>query len=171
MSEFVYPNLFDRDVLSAPPIWPLPQLGPHGPILVGAGERQASVAIAYATHVKRPALLPVLAVAAGAVTYASADVIAIDHHNGFVTYYTNLDHVFAKPRSTRARRKPDRVRRGDVVGFLTNPAKPLGFEIWRVVEDAEHGPVGPGAHLRMWERLPWSNAPLNDNTTDAPVAA
>ncbi len=175
MPEFVHPTYFDADVLSAqpsPPIWPLPQLGHHGPVLVGVGTRQANVEIGYAAHVKRPTFLPVLAVGNGNITHATANGLAVDHCNGFMTYYTNLDHVFAKPRTMRARRKPDRVKVGDVLGFIASATgKRLGFEIWRVIDDEHYGPISPGAHLRSWGVLPWHDLADDDNTTDAPLAA
>jgi hypothetical protein len=175
MSDFVHPTFFDADVLStqpSPPIWPLPQFGQHGPVLVGVGTRQANVQIGYAPHVKRLTFLPVLAVGNGDITHATASGLAVDHRNGFMTYYTNLDHVFAKPRTIRARRKPERVKVGDVLGFIASATgKPLGFEIWRVIEDEQYGPISPGEHLRSWGVLPWNHLANNDYTTDEPLAA
>lgn len=133
----------------APPVWPLPMLGPHNPIVLGPGERWHSIVLGYDRRVRQPDLVPVLAVGNGEITLATDSHVGIHHHNGFETHYAQLAEVLMTPRTTRARKARQYVRAGDVIGFIAAGAR-LPFEIWRRKEGFAYTTVPAASHIGHW---------------------
>ncbi|MBX3156780.1 MAG: M23 family metallopeptidase [Deltaproteobacteria bacterium] len=123
--------------------------------------------------------VPVLAVQDGVITYAGGVTIecagkkvrrysiALDHPGGWSTRYGDLEHMFSMPVDRFAKRRKQRVRAGDVLGYASRDPVHVGFELWRC-DDEGCGPVDPAKYLRDWLVRPWSDTP---DQTKQPTAA
>jgi hypothetical protein len=71
--------------------------------------------------------------------------------------------MFALP-STRRRSRTERVKAGDVLGYIgaavPGDMKCLHFELWKLGEDSHFEPVESLDHMRSWLVLPWTDERL-----------
>ncbi len=171
----------------SPPVWPLPALDGRAPSVIERDPRIPGLDLAYACDPNDatkghevPRFVPAFAVADGEITYAGKQAygyaLIINHNNGWATYYTNLEHMFATPWSKRPRARPEKVKAGDVLGYVgaPNEGEPrcLHFELWKLDEERHFAPADAREHMSTWLQLPWSDE--NFNPGDAavlPVAA
>lgn len=156
------------------PVWPLPAIDGKAPTIVERRQKMPGVHIAYESSILR--LTPVFAVASGRIIYASKQdhghTIIVDHCNGWATYYTNLEHMFAAPRTSAAVSRA-KVKSGDVLGYVDTKQRAgeqcLYFELWRRV-DGHFEPDDVEQHLSSWAMLPWTVETLKPIDT-ASIAA
>lgn len=165
------------------PVWPLPSLNGREPVAVQRQSKLPGLHLAYprdcpdellakypigsngsSTHFM-PNLIPAYAVGDGFITYAGKQAhghaIVVNHDNGWATYYAGLEHMFARPTNARPRARDERVKAGDVLGYVGSPQpdamKALHFELWKLEEERHFEPVGdPLGYMRDWLMLPWN---------------
>jgi hypothetical protein len=134
-----------RPFVREQPVWPLPALVGHPPVISTVDQVTHEAVLAYVNSpletevvspVRRffmPDSTPVLAMKSGRVL--SADVhegtwrVVIDHGNGFATAYDGLHDAITLP----AGRKPY-IKAGTVIGVIQSPASspcPLRFTLMR----------------------------------------
>jgi len=112
-----------------------------------------------------PDRVPVFAVRDGEITYAAKEghayAVVVDHGNGWATFYGHLEHMFASETKTKGRRYTERVKAGDILGWVGAPNergfKRLRFELWTIDEDGELSAVNPRGELSRWRVLPWED--------------
>ncbi len=167
------------------PVLPLPAMHGRVPVIINAGHYDVvGVELAYprdgvadlittyplnspngtATHFM-PERVPAFAVRDGSITFAAKEgnghALLVDHGNGWATYYDNLEHMFARPTDKRARRRLDRVKAGDILGYVGAPwpggFKRLRFELWALDEDGELSAVDPRGEMTRWRVMPWDD--------------
>ncbi len=175
-------------VRPSPPVWPLPTLDGCAPSVIRNDPRMPGLELAYlrdpndATRGHQmPRFIPAFAVAHGEIMYAGKQAngyaILINHNNGWATYFSNLEHVFALPRSVRPRSRAEHVKAGDVLGYVGAPSEGeprcLHFELWKLDEESHFAPVDPTTEMRSWSLLPWSRQRLTppDAAINKPLAA
>jgi murein DD-endopeptidase MepM/ murein hydrolase activator NlpD len=113
-----------------------------------------------------PSFVPVFAVRYGEIMYAGktghAHSLIVDHRDGWATFYSDLEHMFATP-TVRSRRTAW-VRAGEVLGYVGAPApgamKCLRFELWKRDDQARFNAVDPIRYMRSWSVLPWTDERL-----------
>lgn len=165
-------------------VWPLPSLNGRSPVVCASRSKLPGVDLAYArahegelieqfplgthgstTHFM-PSSTPAFCVADGVIQYASKQAfghaVIVNHNNGWATYYTGLEHMFARATVVRSRHSPERVKAGDVLGYVgsthRDDMKALHFELWKLDEEHHYEPVGDTLHyLRNCVVLPWSD--------------
>ena len=168
-----------------PPVWPLPRFDGRAPVVIGPRRPdQAGIDLAYqrgdATELAAmyppgsengtaryfmPSLIPAFCVNDGAIVYARqvahGYAMVIDHGNGWATHFANLEHMFARPTDVHVRRKPERVKSGDVLGFVgalqAGGFKCLHFEVWHRDDDGHFADTDPTRFMRDWLILPWKD--------------
>lgn len=181
------------------PVWPLPALNGRAPVILASNAKTPGIDLAYArTHEGElarkyppgstngtashfmPNSMPAFAVADGVISHACKHVdgycVLIDHRNGWATYYTNLEHMFALATSERRGARLERVRAGDAIGYVGAPRrgamKCLHFDLWKLGDDRHYEPVDPRPHITSWLVLPWTDERLTPtDTATAPIAA
>ncbi len=170
-----------------PPVWPLPTLNGRAPSVIERDARIPGLDLAYLCDPndatkghEMPRFVPAFAVADGEIMYAGKQAhgyaLVINHNNGWATYYTNLEHMFAVPRSVRPRSRPERVKAGDVLGYVGAPSEReprcLHFELWKLDEESHFGPADAREHLGKWLQLPWTDERFNPGDAAVlPIAA
>ncbi len=161
-------------------VWPLAAINGRAPVVLDPpGPGQRGVELAYprmgpddaisscpigspngtAAHIL-PAMTAALAIDDGVITFAGrlghGFAMIIDHGNGWASHYANLVTVVAI-RTDLYRPREQRVRAGDVIGYVGAPAtdafKRLYFELWECDRDRRFVPVDPRAHLAGWKPL------------------
>jgi hypothetical protein len=181
------------------PVWPLPSLNGREPVVVERNAKMPGIDVAYArafptellakypigtngspTHFM-PSSMPAYAVGDGFIAYAGKQAhgyaLLVNHNNGWATYYAGLEHMFARPTSNRSRARAERVKAGDVLGYVGNvqpgEMKALHFELWKLDEEGHFEPVGDTLrYMREWLVLPWIDERLTPTETDvAQIAA
>lgn len=93
--------------------------------------------------------------------------MVVDHLNGWATYYSNLEFMFASPTSDKkARRAQARVKAGDVLGYVGGPApdgfKCLHFQLWKRNGASQFMPVDAEPEMAMWSYVPWTDPRLTN---------
>lgn len=169
------------------PVWPMPSLNGREPAVIETSTKMPGIDLAYAraypdellatypigpngspTHFM-PSSMPAFAVADGTIMYAGKQdhghAIAVNHNNGWATFYSGLEHMFARATSKRPRGPKERVRAGDVLGYVGSQTrgamKCLHFELWKLDPDHHFEPVGDTLdHMRSWLVLPWQDERL-----------
>jgi len=165
-----------------PWIWPLPRIGDSEPKLrsLSSGvHRYADVSYEGDPNLR---FVPVLATQDGVITYAGKATttcmgktvarytMCLDHAGGWSTHYGDLEHMFSLSVDRFARRRKQRVRTGDVLGYASTTPLHIFFELWRT--DGEvYAPVDPAEHMNSWLVLPWKPAPIAHVQTANQVAA
>jgi len=114
-----------------------------------------------------PSHTPVFAVQDGEVVAAEkldddTCAIAIDHGNGWMSCYRNLERMFccARDISSTARKEP--ILAGDVIGYVGGSClefdvmKPLRFELWKrsAEQVGKFDVVDPRSRMDTWLQLP-----------------
>lgn len=164
-----------------PWIWPLPKIGEHTPTIRSftSGEHPYAE-IAYEGGDPALRFVPVFAVQDGVITFAGKTTITsegktvarysmcLEHAGGWSTRYGDLEHMFSMSVDRFARRRKQRVRAGDILGYASRSPLRLPFELWRGDED-HFGPVAPEHHMRNWLVLPWSDAPSAREQAEQPI--
>jgi murein DD-endopeptidase MepM/ murein hydrolase activator NlpD len=123
-----------------------------------------------------PTSMPAFCVCDGEVSYAgritNGYALVVEHRYGSATYYANLEHMFVLPTDRASRRRPTRVKAGDVLGYIGSMTsrgfKCLHFELWRRDDDGHFVDVDPTKFMPDWLLLPWSQPHL---TPTDPAAA
>ena len=172
---------------ASPPVWPMPTLNGRAPVVISSNPKSPGLDLAYqranvsdllatypvdsangtARHFM-PNMMPAFAVRDGVITYAGKQAhgyaVMVDHRNGWATYYTNLEFMFATPTNREPQRVPARVKAGDVLGYIGAPApgafKCLHFELWKRDEESHFVAVDPGDEMSSWLVLPWTDERL-----------
>ena len=147
-----------------PWVHPLAELNgckPAHPTLAADGSH---VELAYEDNPTLPRLVPVFAAHDGVITYAArtaaASVICLDHPGGWSTQYGNLEHMFAVPTDRFRRRRKERVRAGDILGYAKGPCVRVRFTLAQLVDEEEQcAAIDPRDHMRRWLVLPWAADP------------
>lgn len=83
-------------------------------------------------------------------------VVTLDHPGGWSTHYGHLEHMFTLATDRFRRRRKQRVRAGDVLGYAGRDPLRIAFEIWRTDDDGQH-PADVADLLRNALVLPWSD--------------
>jgi len=184
-----------RSKRTSPPVWPLPSLD-RNPCAIPRKTQGLDLAYErkhaddlldlYPPNSSNgsgehfmPNSVPCFVVADGVIAYAGKQAncyaVIVDHQNGWATYYTNLEHMFAMPTNRGARARAERVKAGDVLGFvgsaLPGTMKCLHFELWKLGDDGHYENVAPLQHMRTWLVLPWSDGINPTDSAEFPAAA
>lgn len=149
-----------------PWVWPLPILNGFSPTILEDGHdlepARRDLVVGYEPRVALPEQLPVFAARDGVITYAAKDEnafsVAIDHPGGWITQYSGLFHLCAVTTDRFRRRRKERVRAGDVLGFIHKSSACVRFELARFTEDG-HQPVPPVQRMRTWIQLSLTDVP------------
>jgi murein DD-endopeptidase MepM/ murein hydrolase activator NlpD len=150
-----------------PWVWPLPNLNGFSPkILEDAHDidpDRRDIVIGYEPYVALPRFLPVFAVRDGAVTYggktSNGFTVCLDHAGGWSTQYGGLEHMFVNATDRFRKRRKERVRAGDVLGYIGIASPRVRFELSRYSEEDGSEPVCPIQRMRRWVLLPWTETP------------
>ncbi len=162
-------------------VWPLPSIDGRSPAELEARLPRPGVDLAYArrhdldmratyragtrngtkTHFM-PDGVPALSSHDGFTAYAGKHgdgyAVIVDHENGWATYYTQLERMFATPTSEHTGRA-ERVKAGDVVGHVGSPGgdelKCLHFELWALGDNHRYRAVDPRRIMQGWNIVPW----------------
>ncbi len=169
-----------------PWIWPLPKIDDRTPTIrsLTCGVHPYAE-LAYEGGDPALRFVPVFAVQDGVITFAGKVTsrcegktfarysMCLDHAGGWSTRYGDLEHMFSVCVDRFARRRKQRVRAGDILGYASRSPLRLPFELWRA-DDDHYGPVAPEQHMRNWLVLPWSDTPTarrQAEPTTNPIAA
>lgn len=159
-------------------VWPLAALNGRCPVILDADASARGIELAYprlgsddalevcpigtpngtATYIL-PAMTPALSVDDGVITFAgrcgAGFGMIIDHGDGLASHYANLQAISAI-RTDLYRPRPQRVRAGDVIGYVGAPApaafKRLYFELW-ARDGSRYAPVDARSYLAGWTML------------------
>jgi murein DD-endopeptidase MepM/ murein hydrolase activator NlpD len=113
-----------------------------------------------------PSYTPVFAVQDGEIAAAETTgdgfVVAVEHRDGWTSCYWNLERIFCSRRKMSAASPKERVRAGDVIGYVGGSSlefglmKPLRFGLCRRVAGDDRGleAVDPRARMDTWLLLP-----------------
>ena len=163
---------------SPSPVWPLPALNGREPVvLTRVDDKPRGIELAYPridagdaasqcppgtpngteAHIL-PAMTPALAVDDGVILFAGrlgrGYGLILDHGNGWASHYANLEALCAI-RTDLYRPREQRVRAGDVVGYVGAPEpdafKRLYFELWELDRARHFAPVDPRLRLAGWK--------------------
>lgn len=178
----------DSQPCSPSPVAPLPALNGCAPIAVPSRCKSSGIDLAYEHEM--PAFVPAFAVSNGVIAYAGKEpqggyAMIVDHGNGWATYYANLEHMFARSTSTWARARAERVKAGDVLGYVGAPSsgapRSLHFQLWKRADEDRFEPVDVLSHLhrrgaRAAAQVPdraasFHRRPSMNTTTAAPAIA
>jgi murein DD-endopeptidase MepM/ murein hydrolase activator NlpD len=141
-------------------VWPLPRLDGIAPCIIEPAGTPAldGVAIGYRERSSSPGLVPVFAAQDGIVIYAastgSGSTLSIDHAGGWTTHYSELEHLLARPTDRFRRRRKERVRAGDIIGYARRTLLQIRFALSRFNGD-ECAPQDPSFWMPEWSLLPW----------------
>ena len=175
-SSLVGPTQLEADT-SARWIWPLPRLGGCDPSVVRDDLDDAlGVDLGYVRPFDGRVFVPVYAAQTGVISSVSRTssgfTIGIDHGARCSTRYGHLEYAFAIATHGR-RRRPERVRGGDVIGYAARAPIRVRFELWRPNDGDRVGPVAPRLHAdtaiargvdaRSGDFVPSRNAGVNPN--------
>ena len=155
----------DRPVRTLPirnaDVWPLPSIGgelPH----VEHSRDGASFSYEPCANVRLPSFVPVFAVSDGVVEYAGkaheTHTMVLDHGDGDRSVYAGLAHLFVMPTTTH--RLPQRVKAGDVLGYLAPTSQPecaLRFTLMRSDGAGHFRSIDPADAMHSWAVLPWAD--------------
>jgi murein DD-endopeptidase MepM/ murein hydrolase activator NlpD len=172
-------------------VWPLPELAGRRPVLLVfdphdhgridlAYERRAEPEGALVHAAKRgddalftlPSMTPVFAVSDGVIIYAARQLhghaVIIDHGQGWLTFYGQLQAPFTTAHIDRRPWRRDRVRAGDLIGFAGSPERSqlrtLRFEMWKLDDEYGYRTIDPIRYMRRWTLRSWADT----RTIDVP---
>ena len=157
----------DARPLPQPFRWPLRRLGDRDPLVLAEHEDdpRRGVDLGYdARPFDRELYVPVFAAQDGDVMFAgeteSGFAISIDHRaHGWATHYAHLSRLFVTPRDLQKNRKrQQRVRTGDVIGYAAKSPIEIRFELWQWTDDHGFVAVDPIAQFGAWA-TPLAHAP------------
>jgi murein DD-endopeptidase MepM/ murein hydrolase activator NlpD len=152
-------------------VWPLPRLGEHEPIAIPSkNDDHPRVVVAYRDGVTYRDFVPVFAAHDGVITFAAKApahdgatvaryAVCLDHPGGWSTWYGDLEHMFCMPADRFSRRRRERVRAGDVLGYAQRAPLRVTFELWRY-DDESFRPIECASYIDHWRVLTWDGAPL-----------
>jgi len=180
--------------LATRPVWPLPKLNGARPVLLVADPNDPGVEIAYEFRDEPegpmvrptfgscfppfylPALTPVFAIFDGRILYAGkhADgfTVIVEHPNGWMSYYSHLEQMFALATDRRHRGRPQYVKPGHILGYAGRlgdaPLRPLRFELWKLDDDGGYISIDPIRFMRGWRQMPWmQSVPISPGVNKA----
>ena len=144
-----------------PWVWPLPSFTGLEPVELAVDAEH--IELGYKSGVGLPNLVPVFAAHDGACIYAGkcGDIhsVCIDHPGGWTTQYGNLKHMFFANTDRFQRRRKQRVRAGDAIGYALSPVR-LRFTLARLIDpDEGFSPIDPSSFMKQWLVLPWATTP------------
>ena len=178
----------DTHLALSRPVWPLPKLNGHAPVLLVHDPSDPGVELAYehkydpdgplVRSTKQtgigpfylPALTPVYAVFDGRIMYAGkhADghTIIVEHANGWMSYYSHLEQMFALATDRRHRARPQYTKAGHILGYAGRlagqPNRPIRFELWKYDDNCGYVAIDPIRFMRRWRLMPWmQSVPLH----------
>lgn len=164
-------------------VWPLPRIGEHEPIVTTIGDaKHPQAVVAYRDVVSHRDFLPVFAAHDGVITFAAKTLVTcegatvtryavcLDHPGGWSTRYGDLEHMFCMPADRFSRRRRERVRAGDVLGYAQRSPLRVPFELWRC-DDESFGPIDCEKYIDRWRVISWEGAPLTTERAQAKRAA
>jgi murein DD-endopeptidase MepM/ murein hydrolase activator NlpD len=129
-----------------------------------------------------PSYTPVYAAQDGEIAAAEkldgTYAVAIAHAGGWMTCYRNLERIFCNRREVTATSLRERVRAGDVIGYVGGSClefdlmQPLSFELWRRCDDelGRYIAVDPRPRMDTWLTLPNHDSRLPTATATAVAA-
>jgi murein DD-endopeptidase MepM/ murein hydrolase activator NlpD len=142
-------------------VWPLPRLDGIAPCIVQQPLARAptdGVAIGYPGRAFSHGLVPVFAAGDGVITYAGrtecGSTLCLDHVGGWSTQYSELEHLLARPTDRFRRRRKERVRAGDIIGYARRTPPQIRFGLSQFNGD-ECAVRDPAAWIPEWSLLPW----------------
>jgi murein DD-endopeptidase MepM/ murein hydrolase activator NlpD len=162
-----------------PWVWPLPSVSGLTPRIIEAAPiadpNRWNLVLGYEARVALTRFVPVFAAHDGVIVYAGKTsngcAVCLDHPCGWSTQYGRLDHLFTIPTDRFRRRCKERLRAGDIIGFLGSLEPRLSFELSRYGERDGQDPVTPAQRMREWTVLPWTELPRVPVSKIDPVAA
>lgn len=115
-----------------------------------------------------PDMIPVFAARDGEVWSAKKTprgfAVVIDHGKPWATFYQHLEHMFVAPTAKRGGRAKERVRAGEIIGYVggspldSTKLKHLHFEVWH--GGGPEAAIDPEAMMQSWLVMPWTDASL-----------
>jgi len=177
------------------PVWPLPKLNGHAPVLLVHDENDPGVELAYERRdeieeptvrstknaplpLYLPPLTPVFAVFDGRILYAGRHLtgfkVIIEHGNGWMSYYANLEQMFVMPTDQMGRRSPQQTKAGHILGYAGSmslgPPRPVRFELWKYDEECGYISIDPILFMSRWRLMPWMQSVPTDPPETLSVA-
>jgi hypothetical protein len=155
-------------------VWPLPIIDGRPPEVIDRTpshpDRRDAV-LGYEGHEALPRFIPVFAVRDGAVRYAGTTAnglaVSLEHKGGWCTQYSGFEHMFAIP--TCCRHRTQRLRAGDVLGYIGRNSPEFRFELATLSEEDGYLPIDPSQRMRRWALLPWSDVVRAPSAQSTPV--
>jgi hypothetical protein len=138
----------------------LPRLDGVAPSILTPIKQRATgiLEIGYVGRVCSSSFVPVFAAQDGTVTYAGRAAggltLTVDHSDGWSTQYSALEFLLSKPTDRFQRRRKQRVRSGDVIGYAPRSTLRIHFTLSRLVED-QYIVLDPSTPMGEWSALPW----------------
>jgi murein DD-endopeptidase MepM/ murein hydrolase activator NlpD len=169
------------------PVWPLPKLNGHAPVILVHDEHDPGVELAYERRdevegpmvrstkgalnpLYLPPLTPVFSVFNGRVLYAGRHLtgykVIVEHSNGWMSYYANLEQMFVVPTDQIGRRPPQQTKAGHILGYAGSmslgPPRPVRFELWKYDEEYGYISIDPIRFMRRWRLMSWMQSVPSD---------
>lgn len=199
MSTVQTTNATDTEINITRPVWPLPKLNGHAPVLLVHDPSDPGVELAYeraqdpdgplVRSTRRtglspfylPPLTPVFSVFDGRILYAGkhADghTIIVEHANGWMSYYSHIEQMFALATDRRIglRARPQYTKAGHILGYAgqlgLGPIRPVRFELWKFDDDCGYVAIDPIRFMRRWRLMPWmQSVPLHPAAASSQAA-
>jgi hypothetical protein len=152
----------------------LPRLDGAEPGILTPIDRQTTnyIEIGYVDRSCSSSLVPVFAAQDGVVTYAGntagVSMLSLDHIGGWSTHYSALEFLLAKPTDRFQRRRKQRVRSGDVIGYACRSTLRILFGL-SCLTDEGCIEQDPASSMPTWSMLPWFSEPTPRVVTRAAV--
>jgi murein DD-endopeptidase MepM/ murein hydrolase activator NlpD len=131
-----------------------------------------------------PSRTPVFAVQDGEVVAAEkledgTGVIVIDHGNGWMSCYRNLERMFCRARDVASTSHKEQILAGDVIGYVGGSLmefelmRPLRFELWKRSgeQPGKFDVVDPRSRMDTWLQLPHVDTRIAPSVTSKTTLA
>jgi Peptidase family M23 len=158
----------DAKPLHQPWRWPLERLADREPLLIETHRTDDRITLELGYEPRFYDLelfVPVAAAQEGEVALAgetrSGFAITIDHgYRDWATHYTHLSRMFVAPYLGQKKRRRQRVRAGEVIGYTAKTPLRMRFELWNWTDQNGFVPVDPIETMTSWgvKKLVTANA-------------